>query len=62
MSETNPGSEYKQLELAIDHLESQRAILGDAVVDVALAPLREKLAQLERKAAAPSPSIPPPSP
>lgn len=55
MSETNPGSEYKQLEQAIDHLESQRAILGDAVVDVALAPLREKLAQLERKAAAPSP-------
>ena len=40
-------SEREQLEQAISHLETQRAILGDAVVDPAIAALREKLVALE---------------
>jgi class 3 adenylate cyclase/tetratricopeptide (TPR) repeat protein len=39
--------EHAQLEQAIAALEGQRAILGDAVVDAALEPLREKLASLK---------------
>jgi len=35
---------YKELEQAIVHLETQRAALGDAVVDVAVAALRQQLA------------------
>jgi ABC-type oligopeptide transport system substrate-binding subunit/class 3 adenylate cyclase len=37
-----------QLEAAIAVLEAQRAILGDAVVEAAIAPMREKLATLAR--------------
>jgi class 3 adenylate cyclase len=37
-----------QLEAAIAALEAQRAILGDAVVEAAIAPMREKLATLAR--------------
>jgi class 3 adenylate cyclase/tetratricopeptide (TPR) repeat protein len=40
-------NEHEQLEQAIAHLEAQRATLGDAVVEAALTPLREKLAALE---------------
>src|SRR5262245_48118356 len=40
-------SEREQLEQAIAALESQRAILGDAVLNAALAPMREKLAALQ---------------
>ncbi len=43
-------SEYEQLAQAITTLEAQRAILGDAVVETALAPLREKLTALEAQA------------
>ncbi|MGQ0604845.1 MAG: ATP-binding protein [Anaerolineales bacterium] len=39
-------NERDQLEQAIAALEAQRALLGDAVVDAALAPMREKLAAL----------------
>ncbi len=39
-------SESEKLEQAIAALEAQRAILGNAVVDTALIPLREKLASL----------------
>jgi len=39
-------TEREQLEQAIAALESQRLALGDAVVDAALAPMREKLAAL----------------
>jgi class 3 adenylate cyclase/tetratricopeptide (TPR) repeat protein len=39
-------NEREQLEQAIAALASQRAILGDAVVNAALAPMREKLAAL----------------
>ncbi|MFO7664209.1 MAG: hypothetical protein R6X18_16665 [Chloroflexota bacterium] len=39
--------EFNQIQSAITALENQRSILGDAVVDIALAPLREKLAALE---------------
>ena len=49
-------TESEQLEQAIAALEAQRAILGDAVVNVALAPMREKLAALTAAAA------PPPAP
>jgi class 3 adenylate cyclase/tetratricopeptide (TPR) repeat protein len=38
--------EREQLEQAIAALEAQRAILGDAVVETAVAPLRQKLAAL----------------
>ena len=40
-------TEREQLEQAIAQLEAQRATLGDAVVDVSIAALREKLAALE---------------
>jgi class 3 adenylate cyclase/tetratricopeptide (TPR) repeat protein len=49
-------TEREQLEQAITALEAQRAILGDAVVNAALAPMREKLAALTAAAA------PPPAP
>jgi class 3 adenylate cyclase len=39
-------SELQQLELTIQGLESQRALLGDAVTDAALGPLRSRLATL----------------
>ena len=41
-------TERKQLEQTIAALEAQRAVLGDAVVEMALIPLHEKLASLER--------------
>ncbi|MCP4544086.1 MAG: tetratricopeptide repeat protein [Chloroflexi bacterium] len=40
-------SERENLEQAIAALEAQRATLGDATVDTALAPMREKLAELQ---------------
>ncbi len=40
-------TERDKLEQAIAALEAQRAILGDATVDAALAPMREKLAGLD---------------
>src|SRR5918912_2884485 len=40
-------SEIEQLEQGIAALEAQRAILGDAVVNAALGPVREKLAALK---------------
>lgn len=48
-------NEREQLEQAIAALEAQRALLGDAVVNTALAPLREKLAALTVVQAAPPP-------
>lgn len=39
-------NEHEQLEQAIAALEAQRALLGDVVVDAAVAPMREKLAAL----------------
>jgi class 3 adenylate cyclase len=42
-------SEYEQIEQAIAVLEAQRAILGDVVVETALAPLREKLVALDAR-------------
>ncbi|MBN1954499.1 MAG: AAA family ATPase, partial [Anaerolineae bacterium] len=47
--------EREQLEQAIAVLEGQRAVLGDAVVDAALGPMREKLAQLQAQAVPPEP-------
>ena len=41
-------TEREQLEQAIEALENQRAILGDAVVELALAPLRRQLVEIER--------------
>ena len=38
------SEERQQLETAIAALEAQRALLGDAVVDTALAPMRRELA------------------
>jgi len=46
-------SELEQLEQAIAALETQRTILGDAVVDAALGPMREKLAALQSKSQLP---------
>jgi ABC-type oligopeptide transport system substrate-binding subunit/class 3 adenylate cyclase len=39
-------TDREQLEQAIKTLENQRAVLGDAVVDAALVPMREKLSTL----------------
>nr|MBA3532658.1 adenylate/guanylate cyclase domain-containing protein [Ardenticatenales bacterium] len=44
-------NERDQLEQAITALEAQRAILGDAVVDTALGPMREKLTALQTSSA-----------
>jgi class 3 adenylate cyclase len=44
----DPAAEGKQLEQAIAALESQRANLGDKVVDAAQAALREKLNSLRQ--------------
>jgi class 3 adenylate cyclase/tetratricopeptide (TPR) repeat protein len=49
LSQENPATKRNQLEQAIVHLEGQRAVLGDAVVEAALAPLRQELAQLEQR-------------
>lgn len=43
-------NEVEQLEQAIAALQSQRALLGEAVVEAALVPLREKLATLQKQA------------
>ncbi len=43
MKSTEPINEREQLEQAIDALETQRSILGDAVVDTAVAPLKQRL-------------------
>lgn len=40
------GTEQEQLQIAIAALETQRAVLGDAVVEAAVAPLRAKVAAL----------------
>jgi class 3 adenylate cyclase/tetratricopeptide (TPR) repeat protein len=48
-------SELQQLELTIQGLESQRALLGGAVADAALGPLRSRLALLRAGAAAEHP-------
>jgi len=44
------AKEIEQIKSTIAALEAQRAVLGDATVEVALAPLREKLAALTRAA------------
>ena len=41
-------TEREQLERAIAHIEAQRAILSDAVVDAALGSMRQRLAELEQ--------------
>jgi predicted ATPase/class 3 adenylate cyclase len=46
-------SDYRQVEHAIALLEAQRALLGDAVVDMALAPLLAQLAALQVPQTAP---------
>ncbi len=55
-----PAEQIAQLETAIAGLEAQRAVLGDPVVEMALAPLRAQLAGLKKAAApaAPSPAAP----
>ena len=40
------STEQQQLEAALGALEAQRGLLGDAVADAAIAPLRAKLATL----------------
>ncbi len=46
------ANEIERLEQAIAALEAQRAILGDAVVDVGVAPMKERLDALHRKSGA----------
>jgi len=53
-------TELEQLAAAITALEAQRAVLGNAVADAAIGPLRERLAVLQGIAAPPpSPHSPP---
>ena len=52
-----PGTELKQLAAAIVGLEAQRPVLGDAVVDDALAPLKARLAVLGARTGIPSPQL-----
>lgn len=49
MPAANP--EIAQLKAGIAALETQRAVLGDVVVDISIAPLRERLAALQAQAA-----------
>ena len=42
--------QIKQLRLTITEMEAQRYVLGEATVEAALAPLRQKLAKLEARA------------
>src|SRR5687767_7409436 len=42
----SPAKQGENFERAIDALEAQRSILGDEIVDIAQASIREKLAQL----------------
>ena len=49
-------NEIEQLKQAISAIEVQRSSLGDAVVEAALGPMREKLATLEGKSAQPQES------
>ena len=44
-------AERQELENAIATLESQRATMGDSVVDAALAPMRARLAELRARPA-----------
>jgi class 3 adenylate cyclase len=41
-------SEHTQLEQAISHLESQRAVLGEAATEAAVAALKQKLSALDK--------------
>jgi class 3 adenylate cyclase len=41
------GSQREQLEAAIAMLGAQRALIGDAIAEAALAPLRTRLAALD---------------
>ena len=50
------SAEQQKIEAAITVLEAQRALLGDSVVDTALAPLRAKLAALTALPAAEAPA------
>ena len=45
--------QINQLKRTIAEMESQRVVLGDATVEAALAPLRQKLADLEARAETP---------
>ena len=48
---TTLDEQINQLKQAIAELEAQRSILGDAAVDAALVPSRQKLADLEEQTA-----------
>ncbi len=50
-------TEREQLEQAIAAFKAQRAILGDAVVDAALGPMRRQLAELELAEREPAPAL-----
>ncbi|WP_088279704.1 adenylate/guanylate cyclase domain-containing protein [Ideonella sp. A 288] len=52
------SAEIAQLEATILALESQRAVLGDLVVDTAVGPLRARLAALNAPPAPPPPAAP----
>ncbi len=57
----NSSSEIEALRQAISALEGQRALIGDAVIETALGPLREKLARLEAVTASLATAKPAPS-
>ncbi|MFZ4478940.1 MAG: ATP-binding protein [Rhodoferax sp.] len=50
-------NELQQLEAAIDALQAQRAVLGNAVVDTALGPLRARLAAVSIAAGGPDTAL-----
>ena len=56
------AAEQQQLEAAIAGLEAQRALLGDAVVDLAAGSLRTRLAALQQAAGGASAPTPAPAP
>ena len=46
---TTLDEQINQLKQAIVEIEAQRAVLGDAAVEAALVPIRQKLADLEKR-------------
>ena len=57
MTEHKFTEAYRRLEQAIAALEAQRAVLGDAVVDAALSPMRQQLAELEHAEGKSTPAL-----
>jgi class 3 adenylate cyclase len=55
MTDPEQSDAYTQLEQAMAALEAQRSVLGEAVVEAALGPMRQQLAELAKAEQKPAP-------